>query len=136
MKRVERSKSGKRSKKTSSLPMRIVKKKARIPKQKAVERVDLGVVREQIRDLVGNRAVAMVETTMGEVKKGHYLAMKYLFEMVGLCPAAGPEETVEEDSLAKTLLRRLNLFEETNPSTEVTKECHTDPAEPESDAVK
>jgi hypothetical protein len=136
MKRAERSKAGKRSKKTSSLPMRIVKKEGRILKKKAVERVDLGVVREQIRDLVGNRAVAMVETTMGEVKKGHYLAMKYLFEMVGLCPATSPEEAVEEDSLAKTLLRRLNLSEETNPGTEVTKECHTDPAEPESDAVK
>ncbi len=28
---------------------------------------------------------------MDEVEKGHYLAMKYLFEMIGLCPATAPE---------------------------------------------
>ena len=99
---------------------------------------DLGVVRERITNLVGNRAVEMVETTMDEVDKGHYLAMKYLFEMIGLCPATTPEEALQEDSLARTLLRRLRLPEETSPSPEVTKDCATDPVEQEqeSDAVK
>lgn len=103
---------------------------------KALKRVDLSVVREQITNLVGNRAVDMVETTMDEVDKGHYLAMKYLFEMIGLCPATTPEGTVQEDSLAKTLLRRLRLPEETNPSADVTKDSTPDGAEQESDAVK
>ena len=67
------------------------------------------VIGEQITNLVGNRAIEMVETTMEEVDKGHYLAMKYLFEMIGLCPATAPEGAIQEDSLAKTLLRRLTL---------------------------
>src|SRR5271165_480199 len=111
------------------------KSSKRTPK-KALKQVDLGAVREHITNLVGNRAVEMVETTMDEVHKGHYLAMKYLFEMIGLCPAIAPEEVIEEDSLAKTLLRRLGLPEETNPGTEVTKDCITDPVEQPSDAVK
>ena len=34
----------------------------------------------------------MVKTTMEEAEKGHYVAMKYLFEMIGLYPAATEEE--------------------------------------------
>jgi hypothetical protein len=111
-------------------------KSARSAPKKPLKQVDLGAVREHITNLVGNRAIKMVENTIGEVNKGHYLAMKYLFEMVGLCPATTPEATPQEDSLAKTLMRRLNLPEETNPGTEVTTECVTDPVEQESDAVK
>jgi hypothetical protein len=97
--------------------------------KKTLKQVDLGAVREQITNLVGNGAVEMVETTIEEVGKGHYLAMKYLFEMVGLCPATTPEETPQDDSLARTLLRRLQLPEETNPGAGVTKDCTTDQAE-------
>src|ERR1700674_2298242 len=104
--------------------------------KKALKQVDLGVVRERITNLVGNRAVEMVETTMDEVDKGHYLAMKYLFQMVGLCPATSPDEAPEEDSLAKTLLRRLGLPEEPSAGTGVAKECATNAAEPASDAVE
>ena len=113
-------------------------KKSSMARKQLLKQVDLGVVREQITNLVGNRAVEMVETTMDEVDKGHYLAMKYLFEMIGLCPATTPEEALQEDSLARTLLRRLRLPEETSPSTEVTKDCATDPVEQEqeSDVVK
>ena len=111
-------------------------KKASTVQNKALKQVDLAVVRGQITNLVGNRAVGMVETTMDEVDKGHYLAMKYLFELIGLCPATTAEDPLPEDSLAKTLLRRLRLPEETDPGTEVTKECFADPVEQECDAVK
>ena len=111
-------------------------KRAPSAPKRALKQVDLGVVRERITNLVGNGAVRMVETTMKEVDKGHYLAMKYLFEMIGLCPATTPEETLQEDSLARTLLRRLKLPEETTPDTEVTKDCVPDPVEQASDAVK
>jgi len=124
MKSAKTSVARKRPKKTSSVL------------RKPLKQVDLGVIREQITNLVGNRAVEMVETTMAEVDKGHYLAMKYLFEMVGLSPAATPEGAVEEDSLAKTLLRRLQLPEEVQPGTEVTKDCVTDAVEEVSDTVK
>jgi len=103
---------------------------------KALKRVDLNLVREQIRNLVGSRAVDMVESTIADAEKGHYPAMKYLFEMVGLCPAEAPDGAIEEDSLAKILLRRLKLPEETNPGTEVTKECARDGVQPKGDAVE
>jgi hypothetical protein len=124
MRKAKTSKARKSSKRAPSVP------------KKALKQVDLGVVREQITNLVGNRAVDMVETTMDEVDKGHYLAMKYLFEMVGLCPATTPEVALQEDSLARTLLRRLRLPEETNPGTEVTKDCTADGVEHEGDALK
>lgn len=95
------------------------KKKAGVKATKGT--VDLTSVRQQIASLVGTEAMGMVETTIGEVDKGHYAAMKYLFEMVGLYPAAAPEEAAGENSLAKTLLRRLGLPEPATVETEVTK---------------
>jgi len=75
--------------------------------------IDMNALREQIRDVVAENALAMVETAIEEVDKGHYLAMKYLFEMIGLFPgtAVDTEESPQEESLAKTLLRRLRLTE-------------------------
>lgn len=98
--------------------------------------VDLGSVREQITNLVGNGALEMVKVTMTQVTEGHYLAMKYLFEMVGLCPATSPEEPIEEDSLAKTLLRRLKLPEEIPSGTEGSEDSGEEPVGQTSDAVK
>jgi hypothetical protein len=124
MNKAKASKARKRPRRAPSVP------------KKALKKVDLAVIGEQITNLVGNRAIEMVEITMDEVDKGHYLAMKYLFEMIGLCPATAPEGAIQEDSLAKTLLRRLRFPEESDPGTEVTKECVAEPVEQESDAVK
>jgi hypothetical protein len=123
------------SKTTTGKARKNPKKAPPVPRR-ALKRVDLGVVRERITNLVGNSALDMVKTTMREVNNGHYLAMKYLFEMIGLCPATTPEGIVQEDSLAKTLLRRLRLPEETHPEADVTKDSTLDGAEQESDAVK
>jgi hypothetical protein len=113
------------------------KKGVSVPRN-ALKRVDLGVIGEQITNLVGHRAIKMVEITMDEVNKGHYLAMKYLFEMIGLCPATAPQGTLQEDSLAETLLRRLKIPEQAAAVNEVTKECGGDAAEreQEGDAVE
>ncbi len=102
---------------------------------------DLAAIREQITNLVGNEAVGMVETTIAEVEKGHYLALKYLFEMIGLYPTAGAEETPGEDSLARTLLRRLGFPEEAAPveSTQenpVTKDTEANPTATPKDALE
>lgn len=117
-------KPGKNSKKASSTP------------SKTLKPVDLGAVRERIAKLVGNNAMHMVHTTIKEVDKGHYLAMKYLFEMIGLCPASPGEEAPQDDTLARTLLRRLQLPEEEASVAEITKDCATQTAEPASDAIK
>jgi hypothetical protein len=58
-----------------------------------------------------------------EAKKGHYAAMKYLFDLIGLHPAEAQEESSGEDSMARTLLRRLGLPENPQLENEVTKEC-------------
>jgi len=97
---------------------------------------DLAAIRQQITDLVRDQAVPMVEITISEVDKGHYSAMKYLFEMIGLYPAATQEETQGEDSLARTLLRRLGLPEEPMLEGHVPKDCGLQTVADEEDAVK
>jgi hypothetical protein len=87
--------------------------------------VDLAEIRQQITDLVGNDAVGMVEITMEEVGKGHYLGMKYLFEMIGLYPAAVEDGVLVPDSMAAILLRRLGLPEPPTPEQTVTKDQQT-----------
>ena len=82
---------------------------------------DLAEIRRQINDIVGNGAVGMVETTIDQVAKGHYLGMKYLFEMIGLYPATSNDEAPTEDSLAAILLRRLGLPDAPMPEPGVTK---------------
>jgi len=71
---------------------------------------DLAVIREQITNLIANGAVEMVEATIEQVGQGHYQAMKYLFEIVGLFPHTETEDP-EEDSLAGILLRHLKIPE-------------------------
>ncbi len=84
--------------------------------------VDLAEIRQQITDLVGNDAVGMVEITMEEVGKGHYLGMKYLFEMIGLYPATGEDGALVPHSMAAILLRRLGLPEPPVPEHTATKD--------------
>jgi hypothetical protein len=76
---------------------------------------DVTDLRRQIESLVTRKAVNMVETAIGEADKGHFAAMKYLFEMIGLYPGPSEAEPQGEDSLAKTLLRRLGMPEEATP---------------------
>ena len=81
------------------------------PPNTAHDPVDLVALRQRITNLVVDEAVEMVTTTIAQVNDGHFQAMKYLFEMVGLYPAAAPQEGTQ-DSLARTLLSRLGLLEE------------------------
>jgi hypothetical protein len=90
------------------------------------------IVRQNVAALIGASAVRMVETTIAEVDKGHYAAMKYLFELVGLFPGNLEPAAPGDDVLAKTLLRRLGLPEEIKAGESVTKDTAND----ESDATK
>ena len=104
--------------------------------KKSRQTTDLAAIRQQITDLVRDQAVPMVKITISEVDKGHYSATKYLFEMIGLYPAATQEETEDEDSLARTLFRRLGLPEEPMLEVEVTKDSELQPVADGGDAVK
>src|SRR5260221_12949618 len=73
--------------------------------------LDLGEIRWQIEEIVGNGAVSMVEDTIESVGKGHFLGMKYLFAMIRLFAAASTENRAEPDSLAASRWRRLALPE-------------------------
>ena len=97
--------------------------------------VDLAVIREEIKNQVGTAASGMVASGIEEANKGHYAAMKFLFELIGLYPVAeGVEEGTSEDGLAKTLFRRLGIAEEIT-GAEVTNDSNP-AASPEADAVK
>jgi hypothetical protein len=85
---------------------------------------DLETVRQKIAAVVAGDALDMVNDMIAEVHKGQHTPMKYLFEMIGLYPAAADEEASVDDSLIQTLLRRLGFPEhedgknaEPSPST-------------------
>src|SRR5438874_8598600 len=71
---------------------------------------DLSALRQRITELVARNAVAMVQQAIDGVREeGQYQAIKYLFEMIGLYPAASQDQSPVQDSLAKTLLDHLGL---------------------------
>ncbi len=78
----------------------------------------------------------MAKAAVEEAKKGHLSELKYLFEMSGLYPAASQPESAVEDSLAKTLLRRLRLPEESMLEAESEKEPEAEPVAVAGDAVE
>ena len=71
-------------------------------------------VRKDIAQMVDSQAATMAQAVIDEGKKGQLATVKYLFEMAEIFPAStdGSQATIEEDSLAKTLLRRLDLPDE------------------------
>lgn len=86
------------------------KKSARRGKQE----LNLKEVRKELAQMVGLEATVMAQAVIDEGKKGQLATVKYLFEMAEIYPAStdGSQATADEDSLAKTLLRRMNLPEE------------------------
>lgn len=65
--------------------------------------------RKEVAMLVESHATAMAEAVIEEGEKGQVSPVKFLFEMakIGLPPEGS--QTTEEESLAKTLLRTLNI---------------------------
>jgi len=89
-------------------------------------------LRMEISKLVGSQAQTMAQAVIDEGKKGQVPPVKYLFEIASIFPvsADGDQPTTDEESLAQTLLRRLNLpvepikrdeDEETKPVAAATK---------------
>lgn len=68
-------------------------------------------VRKEIAQLVDSEAAEMALAVIGEGKKGQLATVKYLFEVADIYPAPtdGSQSTTDEDSLARTLLNRLNI---------------------------
>lgn len=72
---------------------------------------DSAKVREQIAGIVKSEAKEITEAVMDQAMHGEVAPAKFLFEMAGVYPASTDDDAVskEEDSLAKTLLDRLNI---------------------------
>jgi len=82
--------------------------------RKSKKPVDLIEVREDITNIVGSEAKELTKAVVEEGLKGQLAPVKYLFEMAGLYPSAEENQAKPEgESLAKTLLHRLGLPEET-----------------------
>jgi hypothetical protein len=70
-------------------------------------------VLEVIAQMVKSEAALMAEAVIGEGKKGQLATVKYLWEVAKIFPEAtdGSQASVDEECLAKTLLRRLDVPE-------------------------
>jgi hypothetical protein len=79
--------------------------------------VDLVFVRQQVTNLVANRALELVHEILEHIGRGNYQAMRYLFEMVGLFPAVANEKAPAGDSLTETLLNYLGGVSEGSSSS-------------------
>lgn len=78
---------------------------------KGKEELNPAEVRKEIAQMVDSEAAVMAEAVIGEGKKGQLATVKYLFEVAGVYPPLtdGSQSTTDEDSLAQTLLNRLNI---------------------------
>lgn len=68
-------------------------------------------VRQDISKLVTESALELAEAVIEEGMKGQLAPTKYLFELSGVFPVVtdGSITTAHEESLAETLLRKLNI---------------------------
>ena len=97
--------------KSAAAPKKAAKKSS--PRAKSKKDVDLAEVRKDIANIVGTEAAELVRKLVDEGHKGQLAPVKYLLETAGIFPASVEgENTPEQDSLARTLLRRMGLPED------------------------
>lgn len=93
-------------------------------RQVATSSPDLPALRREITGLVARNALSMVQQAIDAVQEeGQYQAIRFLFEMIGLYPAAAQEESPEKDSLAQLLLQCLKLPSESTSSEDNRQAC-------------
>lgn len=76
------------------------------------KQMDATKVRQEIAGIVKSGAKGIAEAVMDQAMHGELAPAKYLFEMAGVYPPSTDgslASTREEESLAKTLLDRLNI---------------------------
>jgi hypothetical protein len=75
------------------------------------KKLDLAEVRKSIAVMVTDQAEGITLAVVADALKGQLATVKYLFEVAGVYPAStdGSGVLLEDDSLARTLLDRLNL---------------------------
>ena len=107
----------------------VIKKTAAAPKKKGAPRtkkeMNPAEVRKGLSKLVGTHATKMTKAVISQGETGQLAPLKYLLEMANIFPQAtdGSQTTTEEESLAQTLLRRLQIPLTPVAADEYEKEC-------------
>jgi len=103
----------KKAAKTGARPKKAAKKRKKNSK-KSKKQTNPAGVRREVSKMVESEAVEMAQAVIDEGKKGQLATMSYLFEFASIFPpeANGDQADPEEECLAKTLLRRLNIPDE------------------------
>jgi hypothetical protein len=97
----------------ASIKKRKAKKITEPSDSKAKSKDEILKVRTIVTNVIVDNAVQMAERLVQSVTEGGQVtALKYLWEVSGLFPAGGVEESGEQDSLAKILIERMGLQEE------------------------
>jgi len=98
--------------------------KTSISKRSLKKPLDPVRVRQEIAEIVKESAQEITEAVMVQATQGQLAPAKYLFEMAGVFPHStdGTFATENEDSLAQTLLNRLNIPLEPVVHDELQKE--------------
>ncbi len=80
-------------------------------KAKAKAPVNVAEVRERVLQVIAEKAEGMTKANADEASKGHIAQLKYLFELLGIFPAAASTEPEAEESndLARVLLKRFEF---------------------------
>ena len=116
----------------------MVKKTGDAPKRKSKPRakkeINPAEVRKGLSKLVGTHAAKMAKAVISQGETGQLAPFKYLLEMASIYPTStdGSQTTTEEESLAQTLLRRLEIPLTPVAADEYEKECE----EPSENAEK
>ncbi len=123
----------KKTKKSEAAGKKTAKKKG--ASKKTLTERDPEQVRENISKLVQDQAEELAEAVIGVGMTGQLAPVKFLFEMAHLYPKVndGSEATKNEDCLAQTLLKRLDLPE--TPIVEEDEGAVVIPAKDESTAA-
>jgi hypothetical protein len=101
--------------------------------------VNVAEVRERVLQVIAEKAEGMTKANADEASKGHMAQLKYLFELLGIFPAAvsTEQEAEESNDLARVLLKRLE-FPYKGPADEESEEGTKEavPAEVKDDSVE
>ena len=74
---------------------------------------ELQNARNQVANVIVNASVDMTKRVVRSVSEsGNVVALRFLWEIAGLFPASVPEGIENQESIAKSLIEKLGLYDE------------------------
>jgi hypothetical protein len=84
-------------------------------------------VRNQVANVIVTASVDMTKRVVRSVSEGgNVVALRFLWEIAGMFPVSAPETSEEHDSVAKSLIESLGLYEEFPSSHDEGSEMKAD----------